>query len=118
MCPMQSKPPYYRVTGLQVTCSQGQLQFCLERKEVEMHEGFKGCESQISILKCPKFWRVSCEQLNLRSNSQKGGEKVETEWGYLYNTDCDICKSKNICTRECKHRAFCKLYVIRTMRAL
>ena len=57
---------------------------------------------------------MSGERLNLRSNFGKGREKVETEWGYLYNTDCDICKSKNICTRECKHRAVCKLYVIRT----
>ena len=57
-------------------------------------------QKQISILKCPKFWRVSGERLNLRSNFQKGREKVETEWGYLYNTDCDICKSENICKRE------------------
>ena len=31
----------------------------------------------------------------------------------MYNTDCDICKLKNICTKECKYRAVCKLYVIK-----
>ena len=33
--------------------------------------------------------------------------------GYLDNNDCSICKAKNICTKECKHRDFCKLYVIK-----
>ena len=57
---------------------------------------------------------MSDERLNLRPNFQKGREEFETKWGYLYNTDCDICKSENICTRECKHRVICNLYVIRT----
>ena len=79
----------------------------LQRMKEERFQG------QISILKCPKFWRESGERPNLRSNFKKGREKIETEWEYLYNTDCDICKLKNICTKECKYRAVCKLYVIK-----
>ena len=32
--------------------------------------------------------------MNLRANSSKGCVKYDTEWGYLYNNDYEICKSK------------------------
>ena len=50
---------------------------------------------------------------NLRGNSFKGREKFEVQWGYLYSTDCEICKLKNRCRRECKHRDLCKLLVMK-----
>ena len=43
----------------------------------------KRMQGQISILKCPKFWRESSEQLNLRANSLRGREQFDIEWGYL-----------------------------------
>ena len=52
--------------------------------------------------------------MNLRANSSKGRVNYGTEWGYLYNNDCEICKSKNECTVPCKHRTVCKLYIIKT----
>ena len=61
---------------------------------------------QISILKCPRFWRSTATNANSWTNSFKG----RVQWGYLYKTDCDICKSKNFCNDICKHRAQCKLY--------
>ena len=43
----------------------------------------------------------------------EGRVKYDTEWGYLYDNDCDICKRKNADVRHCKHRTFCKLYVMK-----
>ena len=60
-------------------------------------------EKKISILKCPKFWRERAELANLRAHSLKGRAKYDTEWVYLYNNDCEICKSENECTKLCKH---------------
>ena len=64
-----------------------------DEKELQRIKEERG-RGQITILKCPKFWRTSGERLNLRSNSQKGVEKFDIEWGYLYSTDCDILKLK------------------------
>ena len=47
-------------------------------------------------------------------NFSAGRVKYDTEWGYLYDNDCDICKKKNLDVKHCKHRNFCKLYVMRT----
>ena len=51
--------------------------------------------------------------MNLRTNSLKGLAKYDTEWGYLYNNDCEICKSTNECIKLCKHRNLFKLYVMK-----
>ena len=61
---------------------------------------------KISILKCPKFWKMTQTNANSWTNSFKG----RVSWGYLYKMECDICKSKNICNDICKHWAQCKLY--------
>ena len=75
-------------------------------------------QEKISILKCPKFWRIKTnDTVNSRANSFKKGEKneqYEEEWGYLYHTDCQFCKDKNGCKENCKHRSCCKLFVIKT----
>ena len=70
-------------------------------------------QSQISILKCPKFWRETKTTTNLRSNSFEGRVKYDVEWGYLYDKDCEMCKKKNECKQNCEHRNFYKLYVMR-----
>ena len=58
-------------------------------------------QKKISILKCPKFWRIKTSNtMNSRANSFKKREKneqYEEEWGYLYHTDCQFCKDKNGC---------------------
>ena len=71
-------------------------------------------QSRISILRCPRFWKDDQATVNLRSNFSEGRVKYDTEWGYLYDNDCDICKKKNLDVKHCKHRNFCKLYVMRT----
>ena len=75
-------------------------------------------QRQIAILKGPKFWRKTSGVQNLRTNSFKGREKWEVQWGYLYSTDCEICKIKNHCTKECKHRDLCKLFVMKVGEGL
>ena len=52
--------------------------------------------------------------MNLRSNSFEGHVNYESEWGYFYDKDCEICKRKNECAKTCKHRNFCKLYILKT----
>ena len=67
--------------------------------------------SKIAILKSPKFWKISTideDKLNSWTKSFKG----RVQWGYLYNTACEICKIKNECKDKCKHRQACKLYTI------
>ena len=75
-------------------------------------------QEKISILKCPKFWRIKTnDTVNSRANSLKRREKnvqYEEEWGYLYHTDCRFCKNKNECKENCKHRSLCKLFVMKT----
>ena len=66
-------------------------------------------KNQISILKCPKFWRVAGDATNSWTNSFKGRVK----WGYWFNNECAIHKSKNECKGFFKHRTPCKLYVIK-----
>ena len=51
-------------------------------------------QEKISVLKCPKFWRKSKNNQNLRTNLLKGDVKYEVKWGHLYKTDCDICNVK------------------------
>ena len=70
-------------------------------------------QRQISILKMPKFWTDAAGSSILRTKFNKGHEKNDVEWGYLYNSDCKICKRKNVIQNECKHRNPCKLYVIK-----
>ena len=53
-------------------------------------------QNKISILKCPKFWKVadqSGQGLNSWTNSFKG----RAYWGYLYNDKCELCKRKEEC---------------------
>ena len=64
---------------------------------------------KISILKCPKFWRAAEGAANSWTNSFRG----RVEWGFLYNTECTLCKNKNECNDFCKHKTPCKLYVIK-----
>ena len=73
----------------------------------------KRMQRQIAILKCPRFWKIQTNTTNLRSNSFEGHVNYESEWGYLYDKDCEICKKKKECRKTCKHRNFCKLYVMR-----
>ena len=61
-------------------------------------------QKKISILKCPKFWRIKMnDKMNLRANSFEGTEKnnvqYEEQWGYLYDDDCLYCKNKNECKK-------------------
>ena len=47
-------------------------------------------QEKISILKCPKFWKIKTnDMVNSRSEFfQKGGRKMynmKKQWGYLYN---------------------------------
>ena len=64
-------------------------------------------QEKISILKCPKFWRESKGDQNLRTNLLKGDVKYEVKWGHLYKTDCEICKHKN----ECKEYVNIEIFV-------
>ena len=73
----------------------------------------KRMQDQISILKCPKFWRQTNVAMNLRSNSFEGRVKYDVEWDYLYDKDCELCKKRNECKQNCKHRNCCKLYVMK-----
>ena len=41
--------------------------------------------SNISVLKAPKFWKWQSEQTNLRVNLQKGGE-----WAFVPDDNCKI----------------------------
>ena len=66
-------------------------------------------QKKIAILKCPRFWKTTADVSNSRTNFFNEGVNYDTTWGYLYNDECKICKSTN----ECKHRQFCKLYVIK-----
>ena len=70
-------------------------------------------QRQISILKNPKFWRDAAGSSILRTKFNKGHEQNDIEWDYLYNSDCNICKRKNVNQNECKNRNPCKLYVIK-----
>ena len=66
-------------------------------------------KNKIAILKCPKFWRAAGDAANSWTNSFRG----HVEWGFLYNTECTLCKNKNGCNDFCKHKTPCKLYVIK-----
>ena len=66
-------------------------------------------QNKIAILKCPRFWRLTennGDQKNLWTNFFKGC----VQWGYLYHNDCKLCKTKNECKDDCKHKSECKLY--------
>ena len=69
-------------------------------------------QEQISVIKCPKFWRESRSDQNLRTNLLKGYVEYEVKGGHLCKTDCEICKRKNECKGICKHRNCCKLFVM------
>ena len=70
-------------------------------------------QTQIAILKRPRFWKIQTNVTILRSNSFEGDVNYEFEWGYLYHNDCEICKMKKANVKTFKHRNFCKLYVIK-----
>ena len=38
--------------------------------------------------------------------------KGRVKWGFIYNTNCKICKKLNSCKSHCKHIGPCKLYSI------
>ena len=40
-------------------------------------------QNKISILKCPRFWRLDEKQMNLRTNYFEGYPKYDIEWSYL-----------------------------------
>ena len=68
-------------------------------------------DRKLQFLKSPKFWKISQTNegnLNSWTNSFKGRVK----WGYLYNSEFEICKLKNACNDTCKHRPACRLYTI------
>ena len=78
-----------------------------------MHEGFKDAKSNSNfevskILEDPD----GCNEFEVKSF--EGHVSYESEWGYLYNKDSEICKLKNECIRNCKHKNPAKLYVVRT----
>ena len=66
-------------------------------------------KNQIAILKCPKFWRLT-ENKEDQKNSWTNLFEGRVQWGYLYHNDCKLCKIKNECKDDCKHRSKCKLY--------
>ena len=68
-------------------------------------------KNKIAILKCPKFWRVT-ENDDKAQNSWTNSFKGRVYWGYLHNDDCELCKNKNECKDNCKHRSKCKLYSV------
>ena len=71
----------------------------------EMHAS--EIKSKISILKSPKFWKISPTQANL-ANSWTNFFKGRVQWGHLFKTNCDFCKHSD----GCKHRTTCKLYTL------
>ena len=70
-------------------------------------------QREISILKNPRFWIGTDGSSILRTKLFKGDAKYEVEWGHLYNTDCSICKRKQLDVKNCKHKNLCKIYVIK-----
>ena len=66
-------------------------------------------QNKIAILKCPRFWRLT-ENNGNQKNSWTIFFKGHVQWGYLYHNDCKLCKTKNECKDDCKHRSKCKLY--------
>ena len=71
-------------------------------------------QKKIAILKCPRFWQISADAENSRTNFAKGHVNYNVQWGYLYQNDCEICKRKNEDVQNCKHNSRCKLYVMKT----
>ena len=69
-------------------------------------------QKKISVLKCPRFWRERVNGEDLRTNLLKWDVKYDRAWGHLYNSNCQIYKRKNECKEICKHRNYCKLYVM------
>ena len=70
-------------------------------------------QRQIAILKNSRFWTDTDGSSILRTKLFKGDAKYEVEWGHLYNTDCSICKRKQLDVKNCKHKNLCKIYVIK-----
>ena len=66
-------------------------------------------QQQISVLKSPKFWKIKTTNDD-NSISWTKFFKGRVQWGYLYNKDCEFCKTKTACKEGCKHRSKCKLY--------
>ena len=62
-------------------------------------------------MKIPKFWKISQTNED-KLNSWTNSFKRRVKWGYLYNSECEICKLENACNDKCKHRQVCKLYTI------
>ena len=56
--------------------------------------------------------------MNSTANPVKGKEKYEVELADLHTTGCGHCKNKIECTKECKHKSFCKIHVIRTKEGI
>ena len=64
------------------------------------------CVLVVSLSSLCAFCQLISKQ-QLTSRAAAGKETASSQ--YLYNDECKICKSTN----ECKHRQFCKLYVIK-----
>ena len=60
-------------------------------------------QRKISILKCPRIWRIKENEEKLPTIFSQGDVKSAMKWGHLYSTDCNICKKKNECKGICKH---------------
>ena len=65
-------------------------------------------QKKIAVLNCPRFWQISADAENSRTNFAKGRVKYNVQWGYLYGNDCEICKRKNKDVQNCKHNSRCK----------
>ena len=75
-------------------------------------------QEKISILKCPKFWRIKTnDTMNSRANSLKRGRKMNNmkkNGGICIILIVNSVIDKNECKENCKHRSCCKLFVMKT----
>ena len=76
-------------------------------------------QEKISILKCPKFWRIKTnDTMNSRANSFRKRERkmnnMRKNRGICIILIGKFCKDKNECKENCKHRSCCKLFVMKT----
>ena len=59
-------------------------------------------KNKITVLKCPKFWKVARDATNSWTNSFEGG----VIWGYLYKDKYELCNLKDDCKDFCKYRSW------------
>ena len=68
-------------------------------------------QKEISILKCPRFWQISTDTENSKTNFSKGRVNYNVQWAYLYGNYCEMCKRKNEDVQNCKHNCNVLCYV-------